>query len=72
MPRDKVIWEDGKKYVVVHGFKFRSGYIPARERRERAKIFNLAPLTVMGPKPKVGHKAGPDEVSFSNLKVNDK
>ena len=55
MPRDKVIWEDGKEYVLIAGrFKFRSGYIPAAERRERAKIYNRAPLTVMGPKPKVG------------------
>jgi hypothetical protein len=55
--RDKVVWENGKKYVLVGRFKFRTGYIPAAERRERAKMFNLAPLTVMGPKPKLGHVA---------------
>lgn len=49
MPRDQVVWENGKKYVVVNGFKFRSGYISAAERRQRAKQFNGPPLTVMGP-----------------------
>jgi len=57
MPRDKVVWEDGKKYLLIHGFKIRTGYIPARERRERAKMFNRPPLTVMGPKPKLGRVA---------------
>jgi hypothetical protein len=57
MPRYPVVYENGRKYLVIHGFKIRTGYIPARERRELANKFNLAPLTVMGPKPKLGHVA---------------
>lgn len=59
MKRYPIVWEDGKKYLVIHGSKVRTGYIPARERRELANKFNLPPLTVMGPKPRAAAAVTP-------------
>jgi hypothetical protein len=46
MKRPVAFYEGGRKYVLIHGFSYRSGYTPPE--------FNRVPLTVTGPKPQVG------------------